>query len=59
MLVKLSMPCDNSILHDENVTMVKTIWNIQSDNVCFNREAMIPCILLALGGNLVDGKSTS
>ena len=21
-----------------------------------NREAMIPCILLALGGNLVDGK---
>lgn len=23
------------------------------------REAMIPCILLALGGNLVDGKLTS
>ena len=33
-----------------SIVLLSKIWHIF-------REAMIPCILLAVGGNLVDGKN--
>lgn len=38
-----------------NVKMVYGFNPVCTDVRCIFREAMIPCILLALGGNLVDG----